>query len=306
MKEISGELSIGDVSKATGLSVYTLRQWERRYGFPKAIRRNSGHRRYEEKELGRLKLVAQALDLGHRAHKVVPMSVEKLLDLLQSQQGGEKDPLIMNQWLKLVKQMDEKAIIHEFNKDWQAFGPVGFVELRVGPFLDRLGMAWRFQEISVTHEHYFSELLVAFLSSKWRDMNQKNIGETFILASPSGEEHILGLHLVAVVLTASGKRVVFLGASTPINDMVAACQSAPVDAVCLSFSRYFSTTKAKKEVLHLREQLNKQVDILVGGQNAPTDLDGVRQFTSLTFFYDFINHQWNPGAKLWAGPSAEI
>ena len=50
-------ISIGALSKETGLSVENLRMWERRYGSPKAIRLPSGHRRYTWAEVARLKLV---------------------------------------------------------------------------------------------------------------------------------------------------------------------------------------------------------------------------------------------------------
>ena len=302
----NNELSIGDVAKATGLSVYTLRQWERRYGYPQAIRRDSGHRRYEERELARLKLVAQALNLGYRAHKVVPLPAEDLMEILQNHQGEKSDPLVMGHWLKLVKRMDEEGIIQVFHKDWQTFGPVGFVEQRVGPFLERLGLAWRFQEISISQEHFFSELLVAFLTRKWRDMNQRNTGETFLMASLPGEDHVLGLHMAAVVLTAAGKRVVFLGSPTPIRDIVAASHAAPIDGICLSFSQNFSEQKAKKEVQKLKKEVSQNVELIVGGDGSPGDLEGIRQITNLVSFYDWIQYEWKPKVKLWQPTAARM
>lgn len=294
------ELSIGDVAKATGLSVYTLRQWERRYGYPEAIRRDSGHRRYEEREMARLKLVAQALNLGYRAHKVVPLPQEELIKILQNHQGEKSDPLVMDHWLKLVKKMDEQGIIDVFHKDWATFGPVGFVEQRVGPFLERLGLSWRFQEISISQEHFFSELLVSFLTRKWREMNHRNNGETFLLTSLPGEDHTLGLHMCAVVLTAAGKRVVFLGSPTPMKDIVAATQAASVEAICLSFSQYFSEQKARKEVQKLRADISDRVEIVVGGDGAPDDIAGVMHIASLVSFYDWVQYEWKPKPKLWS------
>jgi DICT domain-containing protein len=42
------ELSIGDFVSRTGVTEPTLRMWERRYGFPRPERTESGHRRYSE------------------------------------------------------------------------------------------------------------------------------------------------------------------------------------------------------------------------------------------------------------------
>ncbi len=37
-------VSIGGLSRATGVPIETLRTWELRYGFPKSVRKPSGHR----------------------------------------------------------------------------------------------------------------------------------------------------------------------------------------------------------------------------------------------------------------------
>src|SRR5687768_4224959 len=57
----SNLLSIGALSRATGVPADTLRTWERRYGFPAAERTESGHRRYSLLTLERLRLMVRAL-----------------------------------------------------------------------------------------------------------------------------------------------------------------------------------------------------------------------------------------------------
>lgn len=44
---VNGGLSIGEISRMTGVSVATLRTWEQRHGFPVPHRLPSGHRRYD-------------------------------------------------------------------------------------------------------------------------------------------------------------------------------------------------------------------------------------------------------------------
>jgi len=62
MREPSGEtkgarLSIGALSRATGIPVETLRTWEGRYGFPVPERRPSGHRVYALSTIPRLRRI---------------------------------------------------------------------------------------------------------------------------------------------------------------------------------------------------------------------------------------------------------
>jgi MerR family transcriptional regulator, light-induced transcriptional regulator len=58
--ETSPELSIGELSLATGVATATLRAWEARHGFPAARRTATGHRRYDRRD------VPLVLDVQHR------------------------------------------------------------------------------------------------------------------------------------------------------------------------------------------------------------------------------------------------
>jgi DICT domain-containing protein len=57
-------LSIGDIASRSGVAVGTLRMWEARYGFPDPERLPSGHRRYSEMDLERVRTVNQAREAG--------------------------------------------------------------------------------------------------------------------------------------------------------------------------------------------------------------------------------------------------
>ena len=52
--------NIGVVSRMTGISMATLRAWERRYDFPSARRTMGGHRLYSEKDIMQLRWVRDA------------------------------------------------------------------------------------------------------------------------------------------------------------------------------------------------------------------------------------------------------
>ena len=47
-------LTIGDLAARTGLTTATLRMWESRHGFPVPTRLDSGHRRYDEHDVGQV------------------------------------------------------------------------------------------------------------------------------------------------------------------------------------------------------------------------------------------------------------
>jgi DICT domain-containing protein len=63
-RDESAGLSIGDIAARSGVAVGTLRMWESRYGFPSPERLPSGHRRYSETDLERVRMVVRARQAG--------------------------------------------------------------------------------------------------------------------------------------------------------------------------------------------------------------------------------------------------
>lgn len=59
-------LTIGDLARRTGLNPATLRAWESRHGFPRPHRLSSGHRRYDETDVGLVEQVLRRRDAGVR------------------------------------------------------------------------------------------------------------------------------------------------------------------------------------------------------------------------------------------------
>ena len=64
-------LSIGDLGRRTGLSPATLRAWETRHGFPVPQRRESGHRRYDERDVAAVRRVLALREAGVRLEVAV-------------------------------------------------------------------------------------------------------------------------------------------------------------------------------------------------------------------------------------------
>ena len=71
-------MPIGEVARRTGMTVPTLRAWERRYGLLFPVRTAGGHRRYREEDVRRvlavLELVRQGWAVGPAARQVAGRS----------------------------------------------------------------------------------------------------------------------------------------------------------------------------------------------------------------------------------------
>lgn len=287
MPENKNELSIGEVSNATGISVYTLRQWERRYGYPKSIKRISGHRRYYLSEVKRLRLVALVIALGKKTKTVVGLEYNELIQML-SEIDSESPILSIEKWLSCAKNWEQNKLLNLCYSDWEKLEPLDFLNLRVVPFLVRIGESWMLNEISIAQEHFFSELLQSFLAEKWRELNAVSSKELYVLATPEGEEHCLGLHMCALVLALHKRKVLFLGGSTPYGDIILASKSTSAHAVCLSFSANYVSSEFVLEMLSLKSKLGPS-QLIVGGEGAYSKIDGVHRFNNFNEFSDWLN-----------------
>lgn len=69
---------IGTVSRLTGISVHTIRVWERRYGAVVADRTPKGTRRYSPADVERLTLLKRLVDQGRPISTVAPLSDDDL------------------------------------------------------------------------------------------------------------------------------------------------------------------------------------------------------------------------------------
>lgn len=69
----AGGLTISAVAARTGVSVPVLRAWERRFGFPRPERLDSGHRRYPEAEVARIQHVVAARASGRSLEAAIEL-----------------------------------------------------------------------------------------------------------------------------------------------------------------------------------------------------------------------------------------
>ena len=285
----AGLHSIGDVQKATGISVFTLRMWERRYGAPVSLKLESGHRRYAWNEIIRLRLVKLAIEAGVKPSEIVnlPISqVEARLAILLP--GHDAGLCITDQMMALINNWDEPGLLKVFREEWQALGPIGFVTDRAAQLLHRIGESWCYGELPIAAEHFASEILESFLASKWRSANETAQGQAYVVASLDGEVHGFGLHMCAAVLTTVGHRVVFLGTSTPVLEIAKVARDTKSSGVCISVSELFDKNEAEEQLKILRSQIPQEVAIFVGGMGAPISIEGVKPFSNFKSFYEWI------------------
>ena len=250
----TGSLSIGAISKATGIHVGTLRTWERRYDYPASIRKRSGHRLYSVDEVPRLLRVRAALDLGHRPAEVVKLSLPEIDALLamtgpraatslpspraatspparpvaEPRRPATADFAPPPDLIQSVLSFDREGLERGLRARWASLGPIRFLEECAGPFLNGFGTGWRQGTLEVRHEHFATSLLADLLQELRRQHEDRASGPLVAAATFPGDRHEMGLLMASLVCALRGWRVLYIGVDTPIDQIAALAQEVPL------------------------------------------------------------------------------
>ena len=283
-------LSIGALSRATGIAIETLRTWESRYGFPVPERKASGHRVYPVAAVARLRRIAQALSLGHRAGQVVGASEESVARLLESS-ASAADPSLPSSvprptedvpgLLRHVKAFDGGRLTRQFLSDWARMGPVEFLEARIGPLIRAVGEGWEQHELEIRHEHFLSERVGDLLRSLRMPLEERATGVLVVFATLPGEVHGLGLQMSALVLAAAGCRILYLGTDVPVAQVASLARDLAARAVAVSISSATKGAASAAALRKLREALPRRVALVAGGDGVPAARPGIDAVHSL-------------------------
>lgn len=274
LPEDSALVSIGGLSRATGVPIETLRTWELRYGFPKSVRKPSGHRQFVVSQVERIRRIASALERGLRAGEVVPASDAVLEALLAT---VPVKPVTRNQalpfdaraFIELVRRFDGDRLMRSLHSELARQDPVAYIETRIVPCLEVIGSAWEKGEIDIAHEHFASERISDVLRGARLHFEETAKGPLVVVATLPGEAHGLGLQMAALILSARGLRILSLGTEVPVKEVGALAVRTQAAAVGISVSAS-SAASAIAGVASLRAQLPRRIALVIGGAGAPT------------------------------------
>ena len=222
-----GGLNIAAVARRTGVGEHTLRKWEHRYGVLRPIRTPGGQRRYSEDDVGRVQWLAARLAEGYRIGEAAAMLVAAA-----GEAPGTTDELreaLLATACRAERNGIEPLLDYAFALYplEQALGEV------IAPCLVSVGESWARGELTVGHEHLTSAAVRARLERTLAEPRGAVRGLAVLACAP-GEQHELGLLMLACLMRADGWDVVYLGQSTPVADALEIARRR--DAAVVAFS----------------------------------------------------------------------
>ena len=231
--------SIDAVARLTGISAFTLRNWEKRYEFLKPKRRENGFRAYDDAHVEMLRKVTALLSHGARIGDLAE-SIRKgkiLPEVKASELAPEVEELGNRLYTSLVAFELHKAETTHAELESEFERPK-MLDLIYGPLLSKARRDWNEGEISLAQKHFacaFIKLRIApFLTEPPQKM--ANEAKKALFATTIGDHHEANLMLWAAHLKLNGWSSYYLGAHLPIEDVRSAAQLIRPKSVCLSFA----------------------------------------------------------------------
>ena len=249
-------LNISALSRRTGVAPDTLRKWEQRYGVLNPTRTGGGQRRYTEMDAQRVEWLRDRIGAGWRigeAARVLDEAAGTALD----------DPTDLRDAL-IASIRDYAPQVLSATLD-QAFAVLPIQQTLmdvITPALRWAGEAWQNGEVSIAQEHAITAKVRAHLGRLLSD-GRGGVHGVAVLACAPGEQHDVGLLMLAVLLRADGWRVEFLGVDTPLDAAFGFADRIGATMLCISSARAPSVDELRVALAPNRPR--PRAAVVVGG-----------------------------------------
>jgi methanogenic corrinoid protein MtbC1 len=132
--------------------------------------------------------------------------------------------------------------------------------------LYKVGELWEYNKISVAKEHLATSITESLLTLVYpRLFKARRTSKNAVISCSANEYHQVGGKMVADIFELNGWDGYFLGANTPIDQLLSFIDEKEPDLVGLSLSVYFNLPSLKAGIEAIRADF-RQLDIVVGGR----------------------------------------
>lgn len=260
--------SISAAAKASGLSVHTIRAWEKRYGATTPERTETNRRKYTLEDIERFRLLRYATENGHSIGMIADLSNEELQNLGTTSQV--ENPLASNRdylatCLQAMMNLDAGALEEALLHAGIVLGIDRFLSEVVVPLLNELDSGWEERRISIAQEHLASSVLRTQLEKARLTIQVPANAPRLLVTTPSGQLHEIGAILAAIFAARYGWNVTYIGPNLPSAEIASAVAKTHANAVGLSLVYPEGDPQVHNELLKIRELL-PTTPLIIGGR----------------------------------------
>lgn len=260
--------SIKAVSQATGLSVETLRAWERRYGIVAPQRDDLGRRVYRPDDVLRLRRLREATDRGHPIGRLAQLGDQQLADLLE---GSGNAPLqaTCNAFVERILEAAQRFRSAECEQSLTLaiamLPPQQLTRDVLQPLLQEVGERWHRGELTIAQERMVSSSVRKHVSLVLDTYVRCAHRPAIVFATLPGERHELGLLMSAMICASLGFKVHYLGPDLPPSEIAHFAREVGAIVVALSVVMLDSLPTLPAQLEGLAREMGSGVPIWLGG-----------------------------------------
>jgi DNA-binding transcriptional MerR regulator/methylmalonyl-CoA mutase cobalamin-binding subunit len=263
--------SIKAVAQATGLTVETLRAWERRYGVVSPVRDGAGRRVYRPEDVLRLRRLREATERGHPISRLAPLSDERLATLLDAPAEESAQNIgraFVDRILEAAAQFRTAECEQAMTLAVALLPPQRLISDVLQPLLKEVGDRWHRGEFAISQERLVSKVVSRHVRLMLYAYDQTARGDTFVFATLPGERHELGLLMSAMLCASRGFRVHYLGPELPAEEIARFGREVGASVVALSIVLQDRVEELPAQLSALAAGLPEVTAIWVGGSGA--------------------------------------
>jgi len=261
--------TIKAVSQTTGVSIETLRAWERRYRIVVPQRDANGRRSYAPQDVIRLRKLREATERGHPISKLARYSDEEIGKLL-AEPGGRGAANAASR--SFAEQMLTAAMHYRPEECEQALSmalallPIRDVVTSVlSPVLIEVGERWHAGTASISQERIVTSTVRKQVGAVIDTYNRIATGPTLVLTTVAGERHEIGILMGALLASSRGVRCQYLGPDVPGAEIALFAEKVGASAVALSFVHADVIAQTAVELKTLAARLPAHMGLWAGG-----------------------------------------
>lgn len=288
--------TISQAAARSGLSVPTVRVWERRYGVVHPERTPTGYRLYDDAAIARLIAMrylveVQGIRPSQAADQVLAAgpAVAGLVDAARAAStpmplsGAPATPLVdrareaVEEFLAAARELDVGAMERVLDEAFAAERFEGAIDHVVFPALRSIGDGWSDGSVDVAMEHAASETIRRRLARFYDSVASATGTPDLIVGLPPGGQHEIGALVFAIAARRRGLGVLYLGADVPLESWWVAVEATAAKLAVIGVVGASDVAAADRVVRTLRALERPPIAVLGGrrARDVPGSADGV-------------------------------
>ena len=277
--------TIKRAAELTGISVATLRAWERRYGVVSPQRSDGGYRLYGPEDVRALAIMNSLVNEGWSAREAAAETTRRLSSrdaagretplgrgdrevrggrVAPLRPGGRYQSEDAEAFIRAAERLDSASATAVLDSRFALGTFEHVVDDWLMPTLALVGEAWAHGRLTVAGEHLVSYAVQRRLAAAYEVASARVDGPTLLIGLPPGARHELGLLAFAVAARRAGFATVYVGADLPVEDWLRAIEARRAAGMVMAVPRNIDIATAQ-EIVDTVSRTHPEVVIGLGG-----------------------------------------